>query len=161
VTKKAFSVVVYLGLLLIAHSKTASAQIWGQSKFSSVPGTQELKATCSTSPYDPMMDSPVVSAAAKDYRQFFAECVVQGYNAQGEMEDFQSNQQNCPAGPDGTPPDPADIPNGSPAISPIYDPSSPSILIIATCTVIFTPQPGLTYRISSTHGLFFTGATLV
>jgi hypothetical protein len=122
-------------LILAAFSltppQTANAQIWVSSGFRVAPDNVQEIAYCNTSAADP--STLALTPAAADYNQFAAACKVTP--STGSV----ITSTECPTG------DPFNNPTGSPATG------NPT----GECDILFTPQPGVTYTINSTHALWF------
>jgi len=130
----------------LAQSETANAQVWVSSEFIATPaapvgvsgitftpGSQNETALCFTWAVNPITGQ--TSPAATDYLKFSAYCDVISSTTPAQI--FTSTQ--CPR------PAPGYDPAGSPATG------SP----IAQCSVVFQPQPGVTYTISSGHDVWY------
>ncbi len=128
---------IFLYLSVVAH-----AQIWvtsgflvtpstplGVSQITFTPGSQTESAICNTSAVSPTTGQP--SPAAADYRTFLASCSLSG--SYGSVFTFAQ----CPGGAKGSV---LNYPYGNPT---------------GQCSTEFTPQPGVTYTLTSTHALEF------
>lgn len=129
-----------LAVFLLMVPEPASAQIWVTSGFELTPPTQVTvsgitfypgnkteTAYCNTSAFNPATGQ--LSPAAADYRSFYAGCTL----TPSTGTTIVPNQ--CPAGYEGNP---SNFPSGNPA---------------GECDIVFQPQPGVTYTVTSKHAL--------
>ncbi len=111
-----------------ALPNAANAQIWVTSGFKATPGAQTETAYCSTSAVDPATGQP--SPAAADYKHFDAYCTVHpSTGAAITTPDCSNGPYNNPVGSTAA---------GNPT---------------GVCSIVFQPQPGVTYTINSNHWL--------
>lgn len=120
---------LFFPVFLLIAPETASSQIWVTSGFKVTPGGQTETAYCSTSAIDPATGQP--SPAAADYSAFYASCTLSG--SDGSV----IYPTQCPGGYQGSV---YSFPYGNPT---------------GQCSTSFTPKPGVTYTLTSTHTLGF------
>ena len=113
----------------LALPETITAQVWVSSGFTVTPGSQTVTATCSTTGVVP-----------GDYLLFLAACVVTPSNGTQAITNTQCDIQKLPY------PLVTEIEFNSPAAG------NPT----GVCSIVFQPQPGVTYTINSVHGLYLT-----